>query len=326
MTMPVETRHQSSPGSGSIHWDAPEMLFCLHAALDEDLGPGDVTAISIVPADAKASAKLVAKQDLVLAGLPLFERVFWALSPEVAIEHYFADGDQVASGAVIARLQGPGRPILSAERTALNFLSHLSGVATLTRKFTEQVTGTQALIRDTRKTMPMLRALEKYAVRAGGGRNHRFGLFDAILIKENHIAIAGSVAEALRRAQTATAAGADAPREMTAYESFHPSAEAGGPRQISIQIEVRNEAELREALAAGAECVLLDNAPPVEAARLIAIARAVRPACVIEISGGVNLSNVRAFAEAGADYISVGAITHSAPAADLSLLVDLSGV
>jgi nicotinate-nucleotide pyrophosphorylase (carboxylating) len=323
MTVPVETRDQSSSGSGEIHWDAPEMLFCLHAALDEDLGPGDVTAISIVPADAVASAKLVAKQELVLAGLPLFERVFWALSQEVAIEHYFADGDLVAAGAVIARLEGPGRPILSAERTALNFLSHLSGVATLTRKFTEQVTGTRALIRDTRKTMPMLRALEKYAVRAGGGRNHRFGLFDAVLIKENHIAVAGSVAEAVRRARAGQPGVIADPQEMTAYESFRaPQIGAGVP----IQVEVRNETEMREALAAGSEGLLLDNLDPQEARRLVDIARSANPGCVIEVSGGVNLGNVRAFAESGADFIAIGALTHSAPAADLSLLVEWAGV
>ncbi len=307
-------------------WDGEELKKRIAAALEEDLGSGDLTAERIVPAGARAAARLLARQTLVLAGMPLFERIFRGLNDGVSVLCFYGDGEEVRRDTLVAQLKGPARAILSGERTAINFLAHLSGIATLTRRFSDAIAGTNAFIRDTRKTTPMLRALEKYAVRAGGGRNHRFGLFDAILIKENHIAIAGSVAEALRRAQTATAAGADAPREMTAYESFHPSAEAGGPRQISIQIEVRNEAELREALAAGAECVLLDNAPPVEAARLIAIARAVRPACVIEISGGVNLSNVRAFAEAGADYISVGAITHSAPAADLSLLVDLSGV
>lgn len=310
-----------------MDWDTPEVKSCISGALAEDHGSGDLTAEAIVPDAAQATARLVARQTLVLAGLPLFERVFHALSDHVRIECFHTDGQEATRDAVLARLAGPARPILTAERTALNFLAHLSGVATLTRRFTDAIAGTDAFIRDTRKTTPMLRALEKYAVRTGGGRNHRFGLFDAILIKENHIAIAGGVAEALRRAREATAARPpDISQEMTAYESFRPPARAGEPVQISIQVEVRNEAELREALAAGAESILLDNAPPVEAARLIAIVRAVRPGCVIEISGGVNLSNVRAYAEAGADYISVGAITHSAPAADLSLLVDLSGV
>ena len=307
-------------------WDGEDIRKLIAAALKEDLGSGDLTAERIVPAGTCATARLFARQTLVLAGMPLFERVFRALSDQVSVACLCSDGQEVRRDTVVAQLKGPARAILSGERTALNFLAHLSGIATLTRRFSEAIAGTNAFIRDTRKTTPMLRALEKYAVRAGGGRNHRFGLFDAILIKENHIAIAGGVAEALRRARAATADGPDTSREMTAYESFRPPAEADGTLQISIQVEVRNEAELREALAAGAESVLLDNAPPVEAARLIAIARQVRRVCVIEISGGVNLSNVRAYAEAGADYISVGAITHSAPAADLSLLVDLSRV
>lgn len=307
----------------TIDWDAPEITACIAAALAEDIGSGDVTVESIVPVNAQATARLVARQTLVLAGMPLFARVFHTLSNKVRIEAFYADGQQAPRDAVLARLQGPARAILSAERTALNFLAHLSGVATLTRRFSDAIAGTNAFIRDTRKTTPILRALEKYAVRAGGGRNHRFGLFDAILIKENHIAIAGGVAEALRRARGAMTP--EAP-EMTAYESFRPPADAGASRNISIQVEVRNETELREALAAGTEAVLLDNTPPVEAARLMAIARAVRPGCVIEISGGVNLSNVRAYAEAGADYISIGALTHSAPAADVSLLVDSTGV
>jgi nicotinate-nucleotide pyrophosphorylase (carboxylating) len=314
------------PDIGAPDWDGEDIRKRIAAALAEDLGSGDLTAEAIVPEAARATARLFARQTLVLAGLPLFERVFRALSGDVSVECFFSDGQEVRRDAVLAHLKGPARAILSAERTALNFLAHLSGIATLTRRFSDAIAGTSAFIRDTRKTTPTLRALEKYAVRAGGGRNHRFGLFDAILIKENHIAIAGSVAEALRRARAATASGADDSPEMTAYESFRPPADAGRPRQISIQVEVRNEAEMREALAAGAESVLLDNAPPVEAARLIEIARRLTPGCVIEISGGVNLSNVRAYAEAGADYISVGAITHSAPAADLSLLVDLSGV
>lgn len=313
-----------------MDWDAPEVTASITAALNEDIGSGDRTAERIVPAGTRATARLVARQTLVLAGMPLFERVLRTLSREINVERLFSDGQEVRREAVVARLNGPARAILAGERTAINFLAHLCGIATLTRRFSEAIAGTNAFIRDTRKTTPMLRALEKYAVRAGGGRNHRFGLFDAILIKENHIAIAGGVAEALRRARAATPTGAGEGREMTAYESFHPPGhppgEAERTRKLPIQIEVRNEGELREALAAGAESVLLDNTPPVEAARLMGIARAEKPGCVIEISGGVNLSNVRAYAEAGADYISVGAITHSAPAADLSLLVELSAV
>lgn len=308
---------------GAPHWDGAEITLCLRMALEEDLGSGDLTAHSIVPAGAQASARLVARQALVVAGMPLFERIFHLLSQDVRIEVLYADGQEAPRDAVLARLAGPARPILSAERTALNFVAHLSGVATLTHRFSEAIAGTNASIRDTRKTLPLLRVLEKYAVRAGGGRNHRFGLFDEILIKENHIAIAGSVTEAIRRAK---AKPVSVPREMTAYESFRAPAESGASRQIAIQVEVRNEAELREAIQAGAGSVLIDNTPPVEAARLIAMARGLSSTCVIEISGGVNLSNVRAYAEAGADYISIGGLTHSAPAADLSLLVDSSGV
>jgi nicotinate-nucleotide pyrophosphorylase (carboxylating) len=294
----------------ALDWDAPEMAALVRAALEEDLGTGDRTVVAILPAEAAARARIVAKQELVLAGLPLAERVFRALDPAARIEASFAEGETVPAGAVVAQIEGRARAILSAERTALNFLGRLSGIATLTRRFVQAIEGTPARIRDTRKTTPLLRRLEKYAVRAGGGANHRFGLFDAVLIKENHIRLAGSLAEALRRARAA-----EAP-ETTAYESFAP----GG--RVAVQVEVRNDAELAEALAAGAESVLLDNLFPMDAARLMALARRERPGVVIEVSGRVNLANVRAYAEAGADFIAVGALTHSAPAADLSLLVE----
>ncbi len=286
-------------------------------ALEEDLGRGDVTTRAIVPHATVARARLVAKQDAVLAGLAVFEHTFRILDPEIQFQPQACDGNMVGRGAEIARLEGSARAILSAERTALNLLTHLSGIATLTRRFVDAVAGTSARIRDTRKTLPGLRALEKYAVVTGGGASHRFGLFDAILIKENHIAVAGSITEALRRAQ-AHAPRKPEPPETTAYESFRPPAKDGLP---AIEIEVRSEAELREALAAGAEFVLLDNASPAGAAQMVRSAREQRPGCLVEVSGGVTLTNVRAYAEAGVDFISVGALTHSAPSADLSLLV-----
>ncbi len=304
----------------TIDWDSPEVASLIRAALDEDIGPGDITTSAILVRDSAAGARLVAKQDLVLAGLPLAERVFRALDPAIRFDAKFTEGTAVPAQSTVVEIAGRSRAILSAERTALNFLAHLSGIATLTRRFVEAVAGTGARIRDTRKTTPLLRQLEKYAVRMGGGTNHRFGLFDAVLIKENHIQMAGSVAEALRRAQQYLASRAP---EMTAYESFGPPA---GDTRTPIQVEVRNAAELREALAAGADAVLLDNVFPVEAARLIAIVRREQPGCVVEISGRVNLSNVRAYAEGGADFISIGALTHSAPAADLTLLVDAAEV
>jgi nicotinate-nucleotide pyrophosphorylase (carboxylating) len=298
----------SNQETAPINWEAPEIAALVRAALDEDIGREDITCAATIPAGTQASARLIAKQDLVLAGLRLAERVFRARDANVQFEAKHSDGELILSGETIAHLEGDAAAILTAERTALNFLAHLSGIATLTRRFVEAIAGTKARIRDTRKTTPLLRKLEKYAVAAGGGTNHRMGLYDAFLIKENHIAVAGGVAEAIRRAR-AFAEG----REMTAYEAVQPT---------PVQIEVRNEAELREALAARADSVLLDNVTPMEAARLVAIVRRERPACLVEISGGVKLTNVRAFAEAGADCISAGALTHSAPAADLSLLVE----
>ncbi len=308
-----------------MNWDAAEIATLVRAALDEDLGygrtarPGDVTSLGTVAADATGRARIVAKQDLVVAGLPLAERVFCALDSQLTVHAEAQEGAAVRAGAEVLRIKGNARAILSAERTALNFLAHLSGIATLTRRFVEAIAGTRARIRDTRKTTPLLRALEKHAVRCGGGTNHRFGLFDAVLIKENHVAAAGGVREALRRVQEYVAGLEPVTADTTAYEAFVPRGEAG---PLVVQVEVRNEAELREALAAGAESVLLDNQTPESAAALIAVARRESLKCAIEISGGVTLANVRAFAEAGPDYISIGALTHSAPAADFSLLME----
>jgi len=306
-------------------FDSSEIRALIRAALDEDLGvahgdaAGDLTANALVPAQAKVRARIVAKQPLVLAGLPLAERVFRALDPAVQVAARFAEGADVPKSAVIAEIAGNARAILTGERTALNFLAHLSGIAMHTRAFVAAVAGTRACIRDTRKTTPLLRTLEKYAVRTGGGLNHRFGLWDAMLVKENHIALAGSVTEAVRRALQQAAAACGLPPEMTAYESFRPP---DGRNVLPVEVEVRNETEVRESLAAGADVLLLDNVSPADAARLVAMVRQVHPQCTIEVSGGVNLSNVRAYADAGVDFIAIGALTHSAPAADLSLLVD----
>jgi len=304
-----------------MNWDAEEIAALVRYALAEDLVEGtgmaamDHTAHAIVAADATARAKIVARQNLVLAGMPLVERAFRSLDPTIRVEAKFHEGAQVPSGATLAVVEGKARAILAVERTALNFLAHLSGIATLTRQFVDAIAGTRARIRDTRKTTPLLRSLEKYAVRVGGGVNHRMGLYDAMLIKENHIVLAGSVTEAIRRAHEHQLSY----RETSPYESFQPAAAKELP---PIQVEVRNEAELREALAAGADSVLLDNVTPMQAVQLVSIVRQQRPECVVEISGGVKLSNVRAFAEAGADFIAIGALTHSAPAADLSLMVE----
>jgi len=233
-----------------------------------------------------------------------------------------ADGSLVEPGTDIVRIGGNARAILTGERTALNFLAHLCGIATLTRRFVEQLATSRTRIRDTRKTTPGLRALEKYAVKTGGGANHRFGLYDAILLKENHIALAGGIKEALDKAHTYASPKLPPPRAASAYDAAGLDPEVAGPGPLSVQIEVRDERELRDALAAGAESVLLDNMTPARATECVKIARGLRSDCVIEISGGITLDNARAFAETGADFLSSGMLTHSAPAANLTLLVD----
>ncbi len=280
-------------------WDAPEIDALLRAALEEDIGTGDVTTTATVAASARAHARLVAKQELTLAGLPLFERVFRRLDSEILFTAHYADGSRVPTGAIVAELEGRARAILTGERTALNFLAHLSGVATLAARYAAVLAGTSTKLRDTRKTTPLFRRIEKYAVRAGGGTNHRFGLSDGVLIKENHVSAAGGIAAAVYRAR-----------------------EAALGRHLKVEVEVRNEAELREALAAGPDEVLLDNFSPAEATRMVAIVRRERHGCGVELSGGVTLTNLTAYAAAGADFISVGTLTHSAPAADFSLLVE----
>ncbi|MDE3136368.1 MAG: carboxylating nicotinate-nucleotide diphosphorylase [Acidobacteriota bacterium] len=291
-------------GNGEeFDWDAPEIASLVRAAIAEDVGTGDVTTTATVAETARARARLIAKQELILAGLPLFERVFRQIDPAIRCAAHFAEGARVASGATVAEINGSARAILTGERTALNFLAHLSGVATLAARYAEKLRGTPTQLRDTRKTTPLFRRLEKYAVRAGGGTNHRFGLADGVLIKENHIAAAGGIAQAVSRAR-----------------------EVAAKRGLAVEIEVRNEDELRQALIAGPDEVLLDNLSPAEAARMVAIVRGERPGCRVELSGGVTLENVAAYARAGADFISVGALTHSAPAADFSLLVEWARV
>jgi nicotinate-nucleotide pyrophosphorylase (carboxylating) len=253
--------------------------------------------------------------------LPIAERIFQALDPEMRVTFPHNDGSFVEPGAEIVQIKGNARAILTGERTALNFLAHLCGIATLTRRFVEQLAGTRTRIRDTRKTTPGLRALEKYAVKTGGGSNHRFGLYDAILLKENHIALAGGIKAALDKAHTYVSPKAPPPRAASAYDAAGLDPEVVGPGPLSVQIEVRDAKELREALGAGAAAVLLDNMTPERAAECVAIVRGIRRECVIEISGGITLENARAYAHAGADFLSSGMLTHSAPAASLSLLV-----
>jgi nicotinate-nucleotide pyrophosphorylase (carboxylating) len=273
----------------------PEILDRLaRAALDEDVGSRDATTEATVDLDAGAVGTFVAKQDLVVAGLDVAMHVFRAVSPKVGWAARAREGDAFKAGDLIASVSGPARGILTGERVALNFLQRMSGVATMTRRFVQAVEGTGAKIRDTRKTTPLLRALEKRSVELGGGVPHRSGLNTGILVKDNHVRLAGSVAEATRRAV----------------------AGAGG---LLVEVEVEAAEQIEEALSNGAQMILLDNFTP-EAVRA-AVAR-IAGRVPVEVSGGVKLDNVRAYAEAGPDYIAIGALTHSAPAMDISLEVE----
>ncbi|MFI5183174.1 MAG: carboxylating nicotinate-nucleotide diphosphorylase [Vicinamibacteria bacterium] len=271
--------------------EADDVDRLVRAALAEDVGARDVTTEATVPADRRAAGTFLAKQDLVLAGLPVAEAAFRLVDPGVRWEPRAGEGARVARGASVARVEGQARALLTAERVALNFLQRLSGVATETRRFVDAVAGTKAQIRDTRKTTPLLRSMEKYAVGVGGGAPHRPGLDRGILVKENHIRMAGSVAEATRRAV----------------------AGAGG---LLVEVEVERLDQVEEALAAGAQMLLLDNFTPQEVGVAIG---AIAGRVPVEVSGGIRLGNVRVYAEAGADLIAVGALTHSAPACDISL-------
>jgi nicotinate-nucleotide pyrophosphorylase (carboxylating) len=305
-----------------MDWSSSYIAGLVRRALEEDIGTGDATTAATIPVRVSARAHILARQTLVCAGLPIVQRIFRALDPEMRVTFPHNDGSFVEPGAEIVQIKGNARAILTGERTALNFLAHLCGIATLTRRFVEQLAGTKTRIRDTRKTTPGLRALEKYAVKTGGGANHRFGLYDAILLKENHIALAGGIKSALDKAHTYVSPKVPAPRAASAYDAAGLDPEVVGPGPLPVQIEVRDQKELIEALGAGAEAVLLDNMTPERAAECVKIARRIRAECVIEISGGITLENARQYAEAGADFLSSGMLTHSAPAANLSLLVD----
>lgn len=263
------------------------------AALAEDFGlAGDITTAATMPAEAMARGVIAARRPGVVAGLDVAAEAFAQVDPAILFEPALADGARIEAGAVVARVEGPARGLLGAERVALNFLGLMSGVATLTRRFVDAVEGTGARIVCTRKTVPGLRALQKYAVRAGGGHNHRFGLYDAVLIKDNHIAAAGGVGAAVAAAKRHVG------------------------HMVRIEVEVTDLGELDAALAAGADIVLLDN---MDLAMLAEAVGRCRGRAVTEASGGVTLDTVRAIAATGVDLVSVGALTHSAPVLDLGL-------
>ena len=264
------------------------------ASLVEDIGTGDVTTRAIVPRGKRGSALIVAKEELVVAGLPVAEEVFRVVGRSIVFEGLVGEGEAVVAGAPLARLSGTLASILTGERTALNFLQRLSGIATMTRAFLKKVEGLDVTILDTRKTTPCHRALERYAVKVGGGENHRFGLFDGILIKDNHIDAVGGIAEAVKRARRSAPAG------------------------MKVEVEVRDMGEVEEAVACGADIIMLDNMNIREMRRAV---RVIGGRALMEVSGGVTLRRIAAIAGTGVDYISIGSLTHSARAVDISLKV-----
>ncbi len=270
-------------------WNHPEIVDLVERALAEDIGSGDVTTEACVPEDRRASGFFLAREPLTLAGMPLLALIY--RHEEVCLLH--SDGDSLPAETVFARVSGLARRLLTLERTALNFLQRAGGIATTTRKFVEALKGTKCKALDTRKTTPGMRRLEKLAVQAGGGCNHRIGLFDAVLIKNNHIAAAGGVARALDNCRR----GSDLP----------------------IEIEVRTLDELHEALARGADHLLLDNFTPDRVREAVAV---IGGRAKVEVSGNIKLDAIRAYAESGADFASVGALTHSAPAVDISFRLE----
>lgn len=265
----------------------------LRRVLEEDIGTGDVTTLATIQPGTQASAELVAKEDFVLSGIDVAKRVFHLLSAETAFEKLIEDGQSVKRGDVLAWIKGDAAVLLQGERVALNLLQRMCGVATLTAEFVKEIDGTGAIIVDTRKTTPGLRLLEKYSVRMGGGGNHRMALYDAVLIKENHVAAAGGITSAVSRARQNV------------------------PHTQKVEVEVRNQAEVAEALEAGADILLLDNMSTEE---LRAAVEMIGGRAITEASGGVNLETVRDIAETGVRLISVGALTHSYRAVDISML------
>lgn len=270
---------------------SPEIITCIRRALEEDIGTGDVTTESIVPPEATMNGVIIARQNGIVAGLDVAGTTFHLLDKSIQFTPHVTEGEGVEAGHQLATASGPARPLLTAERTALNFLGRMSGIATLTHQFVQTVAGSRAIILDTRKTAPGLRAVDKLAVLRGGGQNHRIGLYDMILIKDNHIDFAGSLAEAVLRARTSGSG-------------------------LAIEVEARTLDDVRSALVMGVERILLDNMA-VELMRQAVVM--CNGQVMLEASGNVSLKNVRLIAETGVDYISIGALTHSARVLDVSL-------
>ncbi len=264
-------------------------------ALKEDIGHGDITTSLLIAEGHKSTAVLIARENFILAGIPFAEKIFKLIDSEIKFKADKKDRDAVKAGSVIARINGNTRCLLTAERVALNLLQRLSGIATLTHRFVEKVKGLPVKIIDTRKTTPGFRFFEKYAVRVGGGSNHRFGLFDGVLIKDNHIAVAGGIKKAIKLAR------------------------AGAQHMLKVEVEVGNIRELEQALSAGADIIMLDNMSIKEMRKAVKIVRLKSPGTILEASGNITTENVRATAQTGVDLISIGALTHSATAVDISM-------
>lgn len=282
-----------------MNWlDNGEVLSSIGEFLAEDIGRGDITTQATVPPDIRGLGRFLAKEKLVVCGIEVAEAVFLHLDADISeIETSVNEGDEVESGTIFAVLKGYADVLLTGERVALNLLQRMSGIATLTREYVRAVEGTNTQIVDTRKTTPGLRLLEKYAVAVGGGKNHRMGLDDGVLIKDNHIVLAGGITEAVTAAKQKVG-------------HLH-----------KIEVEITNWAQLREAVEAGADIIMLDNQTPEEAAKLVEMSRGINPHVLIEASGGMDLDRVRSYAEAGVDLISVGRLTHSAKAVDISFKI-----
>ena len=275
--------------------DLADARAAIPAALAEDIGAGDITSSSVIPETLRFHGVMSARHAMVVSGLPVAREVLKMVVPDASFRAVSSEGENIAAGAVLAEMEGPARGLLTAERTALNFVQFMTGIATLTHQYVEAIRGTGCTLLDTRKTIPGLRRLSKYATRCGGARNHRMGLFDGILIKDNHIAVCGSVSEAVRRAKAA-------PCQV--------------PVVITVEVECDTLAQVGEAVDAGADIILLDNMTPAKLRECVAL---VAGRAKTEASGGVNLDTIRAIAEAGVDFVSVGRITQSAPAADIGL-------
>jgi nicotinate-nucleotide pyrophosphorylase (carboxylating) len=269
------------------------VIHLIQHAIEEDLGHGDITSTLLIPEESESRALFVAKANFVIAGFPFAREVFNMLDPDAALKTFFAEGAKVKQGDILGEVSGNTKILLAGERVSLNILQRLSGIATLTGHFVDAVTGTGAKIIDTRKTTPCLRFLERYAVKMGGGTNHRFGLFDGILIKDNHIEAVGSIKKAISLAKA-------------------------GHHLAKIEVEVDNLNDLQEAIEAGADVVMLDNMSVNDMKEAVKIVQKRIP---LEASGNVSLANVREIAETGVDLISIGALTHSAVAADISLKI-----